>query len=63
MYSGACHSGRVLCSDLPLVPVPSLQLFLAGRAAEEVFYGRDVTEYKPMDLMDATALARKIIVQ
>jgi ATP-dependent Zn protease len=38
-------------------------LFLAGRAAEEVFYGRDVTEYKPLDLMDATALARKIIVQ
>ncbi|GAQ84912.1 ATP-dependent metalloprotease FtsH [Klebsormidium nitens] len=40
-----------------------MRLFLAGRAAEEVFYGRDVTEYKPMDLMDATALARKIIVQ
>ena len=35
---------------------------MAGRAAEEVFYGNDITEYSFADIRDANDLTRNVVV-
>ena len=39
-----------------------VQVLMAGRAAEEVFYGNDITEYSFADIRDANDLTRNVVV-
>ena len=39
-----------------------VQVLMAGRAAEEVYYGNDITEYSFADIRDANDLTRNVVV-